>query len=139
METKKIGHKIIARLNQGEEIIQSLTSISKQYNIQLGTVQALGATNHVIIGLFNTKEKKYHSKLIEKDLEITSLIGNITRQNNEVYLHLHINLADESQQVFGGHLNECRISATCEMFIDVIDAKVDREYDEKIGLNLMKF
>lgn len=27
METKKIGHKIIARLNQGEEIIQSLTSI----------------------------------------------------------------------------------------------------------------
>lgn len=42
-------------------------------------------------------------------------------------------------QVFGGHLNRTIVSATCEMVINIIDGKVDRYFDEEIGLNLFKF
>lgn len=41
--------------------------------------------------------------------------------------------------VFGGHLNEATVSATCEMVIQIIDGKVDRYFDEEIGLNLFRF
>lgn len=139
METRKFNNKIVARLDKGEEVISALTQIVKQYDIKLGNVQALGATNHVKVGLFNTQEKKYYSKELNQDMEITSLIGNITRKENEIYLHLHINVADADQHVYGGHLNECVISATCEMFIDIIDGEVNRRMDEEIGLNLFKF
>ena len=42
-------------------------------------------------------------------------------------------------QVFGGHLNRAVVSATCEMVVTVIDGKLDRYYDEDVGLNLFKF
>lgn len=139
METKKIGNRIIARLDKKEEVLDALHKIAVQYDIRLASVQAIGATNHVKIGLFNTEEKKYYSNVLDQDMEITSLIGNITRKDNEIYLHLHINVADENQRVYGGHLYECVISATLEMFIDVIDGSIERQFDENIGLNLMKF
>lgn len=139
MESKRFGNKVVVRLDRGEEVIASLTEIVKQYDIKLGNVQALGATNHVKVGLFNIEEKKYYSRELDTDMEITSLIGNITRMKDEVYLHLHINVADGNQNVYGGHLNECIISATCEMFIDIIDGEVNRRFDENVGLNLFLF
>lgn len=42
-------------------------------------------------------------------------------------------------EVFGGHLNRAVVSATCEMIINIIDGKVDRYFDEEIGLNLFEF
>lgn len=42
-------------------------------------------------------------------------------------------------RVFGGHLNKAIVSATCEMVIHIIDGKVDRKYNEDIGLNLFEF
>lgn len=42
-------------------------------------------------------------------------------------------------EVFGGHLNRAIVRATCEMIINVIDGKVDRYFDEEIGLNLFEF
>ena len=42
-------------------------------------------------------------------------------------------------EVFGGHLNRAIVSATCEMIINIIDGRVDRYFDEEIGLNLFEF
>ena len=139
MESRKFNNKIVVRLDKGEEVMASLTEIVQQYDIKLGHVQALGAANHVKVGLLNTVEKKYYLKELHQDMEITSLMGNITRKDGEIYLHLHINVADDKQNVYGGHLNECVISATCEMLIDIIDGEVNRYFDENIGLNLFQF
>ncbi len=72
-------------------------------------------------------------------MEITSLMGNISTQERDVYLHLHATLAGSSHQVVGGHLNSAVISATGEIVIDVIDGNVDRKFSQEIGLNLFEF
>jgi predicted DNA-binding protein with PD1-like motif len=69
--------------------------------------------------------------------EITSLIGNITTKEEEVYLHLHINFSNDRNNVFGGHLVRAIISATGEIFIHKINGQVEREFNEEIGLNLL--
>ena len=50
-----------------------------------------------------------------------------------------MSVGNEKGEVFGEHLNRAAVSATCEMVITVIDGKVDRVYDEEIGLNVFKF
>lgn len=139
MEFKKFDSKYVIRLEKGEEIVESIKKLCEKEDIKLGTISGIGATNRAVIGLFETNTKEYHSKELTGDMEITSLVGNISQMDGEVYLHIHINLANEENKVFGGHLTSAIISATGEIVIDVIEGVVDRKFDEEVGLNLFKF
>ncbi len=106
----------------------------------LGSVEGLGAADHALIGLYDVAAREYHKTAYDEPMEITSLLGNISRKDGEVYLHLHINLGRADTGVVGGHLNECRISATCELFVRRLEGAVERRFDETgTGLNLYRF
>lgn len=138
MKYLKSDNKYIVRIDKGEEVIQQIKKLCAENNIKSGSINGLGATNKVKAGLFNTNTKEYMSKEFIGSYEITSLLGNISRMNDEIYLHIHINISDENMNVYGGHLNECYISATCELIIEEIKLDVDREFNSEIGLNLYK-
>ena len=140
MEYRSFGDSFVIRLDRGEEILASLAAFCKAEGVSLGSVEALGAADHVIIGLYDVAARQYHKHSFDEPMEITSLLGNITTKDGELYLHLHINLCREDMSVIGGHLNECRISATCEMFVRKLEGTVERRLDtESTGLNLFKF
>ncbi len=139
MEYKRFGNRILARLERGEEILEQVEAIAKQEGIVLASVQALGAVNRFTVGVFKTEEKRYIANEFTGDFEIVSLTGTISTMQGAFYCHLHMSAGDESGHVFGGHLNRACISATCEMVIDLIDGKVDRAFDETVGLNLLSF
>ena len=139
MEYKRFDKDIVVRIDKGEEILEKIKEVAIRENIKLATVTALGATNEFTVGVFKTEEKKYYSNLFQGDFEIVSLTGSINTMNDEFYTHIHMSAGDEKGNVFGGHLNKAIVSATCEMFIHVIEGKVDRELSKDIGLNLLKF
>lgn len=139
MEYKRFDDKYVVRLDKGEEIVETLKNFCEEKDIKLGWINGLGAVNKATIGLFETNEKEYHSVELAGDHEITSLIGNISTMDGEVYLHLHANLADDSYNTKGGHLNSAVISATGEFTIGVIEGSVGRKFSEEIGLNLYDF
>ena len=139
MEYRRFNNKIVARIDKGEEILDRLKKIALLENIKLAKVTAIGATNEFTVGVFKTAEKKYYSRDFKGDFEIVSLSGTINTMNGEYYSHIHFSAGNENGEVFGGHLNKAIVSATCEMVIHIIDGKVDRYYDEEIGLNLFKF
>ena len=86
-----------------------------------------------------TDEKEYLANEFCGSFEIVSLTGTVNTMNDEFYCHLHMSAGNDKGEVFGGHLNQAVVSATCEMVITVIDGAVDRYYDEQIGLNLFRF
>ena len=139
MDYKRFGNTIIARMDKGEEILEQLEVISHKENICLASVSALGATNDMTVGVFRTEEKKYYANHFTGDMEIVSLTGTVSTMNGSYYAHLHMSAGDADGHVFGGHLNRCVISATCEMVINVIDGEVDREFNEEVGLNTFRF
>ncbi len=139
MDYRRFDNKIVARIDKGEEILEKVREIALKENIKLANINALGAVGNFIVGVFKTSEKKYYSNEFTGDFEIVSLTGSINTMNGEFYSHLHMSAGDSQGKVFGGHLNKAVVSATCEMFIDVIDGNVDRYADKEIGLNLFKF
>ncbi|WP_394020584.1 PCC domain-containing protein [Anaerococcus cruorum] len=48
----------------------------------------------------------------KENLEITSLIGNITTFEDKPVVHTHITCANENSKVIGGHLGEATCSFT---------------------------
>ena len=139
MEYKKFGNTIVARIDKGEEILDKVKEIALKENIKLASISALGAVLEFTVGVYKTDEKKYYSNEFKGYYEIVSLTGTINTMNDEFYTHLHMSAGDDTGKVFGGHLNKAIVSATCEMIINIIDGRVDRYFDEEIGLNLFKF
>ena len=123
MDYRRFKDTIYLRLDPGEEIIEQIEKVAKKENIQLAQINGLGALNDFTTGVF----------------EIVSLTGTVTKQDGEVYLHLHMAAGDKDGHVFGGHLSMAYVSATAEIQIQISDGVIDRKYDKKIGLNLFDF
>ena len=139
MQYKRFNNTIVARIDKEEEILEKIKEIALKENIKLASVNALGATNDFTVGVFKVEEKKYYSNNFKGNFEIVSLFGTINTMNNEFYTHIHMSAGNDKGEVFGGHLNRAIVSATCEMIINIIDGKIDRYFDEDVGLNLFKF
>ena len=139
MQFQRFGNKVIVRIDRGEEIVSSLQSVCKKEGITLASVSAIGAVNNFTVGVFSPSTKVYKSNRFEGDYEIVSLSGTVTTKEGIPYIHLHMSAGDGEGRVFGGHLNQAFVSATCEMVIDISDGTVERQFSEEIGLNLFKF
>lgn len=136
MKYKNIDHWSILRIDRGEEIVETIKYFCTNQGIKLGTIQGIGAVGKIVIGLFETRNKKFQSTELIGDYEITSLIGNITTKDAELYLHLHVTFSDASYHAFGGHLSSAVVNGTCEVFISRIKGDLNRKFDDEVGLNL---
>ena len=136
---KNTGKEIVVRLDDGEEIIESLKVICKNEGVESALVTGIGAARKAEIGHWNSKAKKYNNRKFDGTLEIVSLSGNVATVNNEPVVHLHIALGTSDFFVRGGHLINAEVYPTCEILLLPINTKTTREKNEKIGLNLQKF
>lgn len=137
MQYKKIGDTYLVRLDLNEEIMQSLKQLCEKEDIRLAQVNAIGASNHAVIGVYDLQAQAYHWEELNGFMEITGLTGNVTRMNGEFYLHLHGTMADRNNVIHGGHVIELTVGATCEMFVQVLPGEVSRSRDEDLGINLI--
>ena len=140
MEYRKFEDTYVVRLDKGEEVLACLTRLCEEEQIRLASVAGIGAAEQVMIGLYDVQGREYHKTELNGPMEITSLNGNVTTKDGDVYLHLHINVCTPEMQVLGGHLNACRIGATGELFVRTLPGQVERRLDEAVtGLNLFRF
>lgn len=139
MEFREFDNYYVIRIEKGEEIVNSIKDLCLKEDIRLGSISGIAAANLIEIGLFNVDTKQYRTETFEGMFEITSLTGNITRKGDEVYMHMHVNFSDETNMVRGGHFVRAVVSAACEVIINKIDGAVGREFNQEIGLNLLKF
>lgn len=140
MEYKRQRNTVIVRVDKGEDIIKELLSLSEKENILFASISGLGAVNDIELGIFDTSAKKYHSKRLIGDFEITSLVGSLSRKEHKPYIHVHMSVGNVLTNEFvGGHLNKAIVGATAEIVLNVVEIVVEREFVEEIGLNLFKF
>ena len=139
MEYRKYGSTYALRIDLGEDIVESLKKLCAAEQIRLGRVEAIGAADHAVIGVYDLGKKEYYPETIDEFMEITSLNGNITVMDGKPYIHLHATLADQRHTVHGGHVLEMRVGATCEMFVTALEGEVTRQKDESLGINLWTF
>ncbi len=130
MEYKSFGSKVVIRLDNGDEIVSSITKVCEIENITSGFIQGIGATNKLRTRIYNKDTEEFVFKDIVGSLEITSLMGNITMTEEGLFIHIHINVADSMMNVRGGHLIFCDVSVTSEICIDILEGTLTRSPSE---------
>ena len=139
MEFRRFENAYVIRMDRGEEVMATLTALCEQEGIRLASVEAIGAVDRAVVGLYDVDKKVFHRKEFQEPMELTSLLGTVTEKDGKPYLHLHATLCDANMQTRGGHVNELHISATCEMVLRLLPGSVGRRPNEATGLNLFSF
>ena len=139
MKYRRFGNTLAVRIDRGEEILEQLKAACLSENVKLAAVSAIGAVDEFTVGVYHVENKQYDKNTFTGAFEIVSLLGNITTMDGEYYAHLHMSAGGADGTVVGGHLNRAIVSATCEMFITILDGTVERRFDGDTGLNLFEF
>lgn len=137
MEYKKTKFGYFIRLQRGEEIIASLTSLAEKEKIQSGFLFGLGAVANPKLGYYDLKTKEYQSETFGGEFEIVNLTGNIAQLEGKPFIHAHMTISDEECRAFAGHLFSAQIHATGEVTIIDFGLPVSRKLDQQIGLKLL--
>ncbi len=132
------------KLEKGEEILTSLTRFCEHFlsfTGGTGVLTGIGAVSYAEIGWFDPGKKQYTTKTIQQDMEITSLVGNLSLKETKPFFHVHITLANSQFEITGGHLFKAIISATGEFVLRTFRSSVDmpdltRKQDMETGLFL---
>ena len=99
-------------------------------------LSAIGQLKKVEIGYFKEKGN-YSPETIEKNLEILSLTGNITKEDDNYIPHLHIVLGNEKKNALGGHFINGQVSVTAEIVVLKTSVSFKRTHNKSTGLKDM--
>ncbi|QQS43603.1 DNA-binding protein [Candidatus Roizmanbacteria bacterium] len=135
---KQQSNSYILRFDRGEEFISAIQDFCTKNNIKSGYFHGIGACHKLELSWYNLQTKKYETKVIEENLEITSLTGNIALIDGSVFAHTHGVFGGRQLQAIAGHVKSMEISATCEIKLDIFEGTIERIFDEATGLKLMK-
>jgi hypothetical protein len=105
---------------KGDEVTAGLAEFANKNHLTIAHFTALGAFDSAAIGWSDPAKKAYKTLRLKEEMEVTSLVGNITRDragNPVVHAHVVVSLL-RNGAVYSGHLLEGRISLTMQMYLD---------------------
>lgn len=132
-----MSDRILARLLAGEEIIQSLKGLARAESIPSASLTALGAVGDLTLALFDPARRAYLETRFEEDLEISSMVGDVSWFGGEPVIHAHAVASRADCSVVAGHVMRGIVSVTLEVMLTIYPDRIERRSDPRFGLNLL--
>ena len=105
------GEKTFAIIfDKGDEVVSGLLAFAKENNLSASHFTAIGAFERVTLGFFERKQKDYKKIQINEQVEVLSLVGDITSDGGEPKVHAHVVVGKRDGTAHGGHLLEARVA-----------------------------
>ena len=77
------GDKYVVSIDNHQEVVGALAAFCKEQGILCGEISGIGAVNHAVLRFLDPATKKYVDKTFEEQMEISSLVGNISEKDGE--------------------------------------------------------
>jgi predicted DNA-binding protein with PD1-like motif len=124
-------------LEPGDELIRCLIGFAREHEVDAAVVSGIGSVERVELGYFNRSMRNYRRMVLDEDLEICSLNGNIALLDGAPYPHIHGLFSRADCTVAGGHVFEAVCSVTLELSVHTSPVPIERGRAE-YNLNLLK-
>ena len=124
-------------LATGEEAVKALTSFAVDQRLAASHFTAIGAFSRAVVAYFDWSAKQYRHMSIGEQVEVLSLIGDITIEDNKPKLHAHVVVGKADATAHGGHLIEASVRPTLEIVVTETPRPLHRRFDPESGLALI--
>jgi predicted DNA-binding protein with PD1-like motif len=126
--------------DSGDELASGLKRFASEYQLSGSSFKAIGALASVKLGFFNWQTKKYEtSVMLDEQVELLSLIGDIAISNGAPQVHAHVVVGKSDGTAHGGHLIEATVRPTCELILTESPVHLQKRVDPESGLALIRF
>lgn len=138
---KQAGEKTYALIfDKNEEVMAGLQAFAKQEELGASQFTAIGGFSSITLGFFDRTKKDYKKIPIGEQLEVLSLVGDITiddAKNNDHKIHAHVVVGKADGTAHGGHILEAQVWPTLEVIIVESPQHLHRKLDPETGLALI--
>jgi uncharacterized protein len=124
-------------LAKGDEVMSGLTDFAHQNKVASASFTAIGAFSNATVAWFDDSKKEFKLNPINEQVELTSMIGNITLVKGQPAVHTHMSVASSDGTVRGGHVISAFVFPTLELFMTVYPTALHKERDAATGLMLI--
>jgi hypothetical protein len=124
-------------LGQGEEPMSTVTAFAVEHRLGGSHFTAIGAFSSAVVAYFDWSSKRYRHIPIEEQVEVLSMIGDITIRRDTPNVHAHIVLGKADASAHGGHLIRASVRPTLEIVITEAPHHLHRVFDAESGLALI--
>jgi uncharacterized protein len=125
-------------LETGDEAMKSIAAFAKEQQLRTTQFSAIGAFSRVVVAYFDWETRKYRNIPIADQVEVLSLIGDITLEDERHKVHAHIVVGKRDATAHGGHLIEGNVRPTLEILMTETPTHLRRRFDADSGLALLK-
>jgi uncharacterized protein len=125
-------------LRHGDKVCETLLGFAREQQLSAASVAAIGAFSRATLGFFDWERKDYDRILVEEQVEVLSLTGDISLAPDATpQLHVHVVLGKRDGTAHGGHLLEAEVRPTLEVVVTETPPNLRRSPDPESGLALI--
>lgn len=126
--------------DKGDEFMSGLKTLAETEGLAASDFNAIGALSEATLAFFDRARKTYLKIPVREQVEVLSLLGNITRtEGGEVKVHAHAVVGKADGTTRGGHVLEGKVWPTLEVVVTESPAYLRRRADAETGLSLLAF
>lgn len=116
----------VLRLDPGEDVIASLRRLAEEQRITAGTIAGLGSVDEITLGFLDAAANEYMKRRFEERMEVASLSGSISMEDDRPHIHLHAVVAPREFLAYAGHVHEAKVGAALEIYITALPGTLKR-------------
>jgi predicted DNA-binding protein with PD1-like motif len=120
-----------------EEAMAALLAFATERTLKATQFTAIGALSRVVVAYFDWASKEYQHIPIDEQIEVLSLVGDISIEDGKPKVHAHVVVGKADGTAHGGHLIEGRVRPTLEIVLTEAPRHLQRRHDPASGLALI--
>ena len=129
MEYGLYGEQYVLRLDEGEEAVATIREFLTEHGILAGYFVAWGGFSRLRLEYFSPGQRAFKEWLLDRQVEVASLLGNIACQEGRPVIHAHLTVGDEDFRTYSGHLAEGTVRPMLEVFVVPLPGELRRVRD----------
>jgi hypothetical protein len=123
--------------SKGDDAMSGLTDFAIQNNIGNAHFTGIGAVNGATLAWLDPAAKVYHRIPVTEQVEVLSLIGDMSTFNGKPIVHMHAVLGRPDGTTIGGHVFELDVNPTLEVIVTVNTVPLKRKPDNASGMKVI--
>lgn len=124
-------------LESGDHVMKTIQEFAKVHSLKASRFTGVGALSKATLGYFDYSIKDYKKIQVSEQVELLSMIGNISLFGDEPKVHAHVVLGKSDGAAVGGHLLTAVTHPTLEIILEEMPGYLQRRIDEETGLPLI--